>query len=369
MNTPTFRLFWLRESGCDAGVVRQAHQIEPSIQDRVLALTAGEGDEFNLRLPYLDRHQWRRRWQILSEFTYERDGRTIRAVLEIGDAVRDTAATLVLTDPAWQNAPMERTPSYHDVWRRVSVAIQRALKEGVAAEYFKDPSKIENRDAVYAMAVYQASRTFGEKVRRQFTWDLRNYPECGEVVSASTALIGGRLESLLELLQVRFIEAGNCKIARHLVPGWHPDVVRAVRRKPRRFLELLMREAEIVNAVIELGADRSHLAVQGCARKMNSTLRKIHGMDARGVGLTVLEAATRALARPLSQVGSGGGENLGDSGISEDRDAFSAGRPDFGVRGEENRDDRDAYSSGQVSDAGIVADVQARRLKPTRQLE
>jgi hypothetical protein len=364
MNTPTFRLFWLRETGCDAGVVIEAREIERSIRDRVMALTAGEGGEFALRLPYLDRYQWRRRGPILRNLDYEREGRLIRAILTPAPATRDLAATLALIDPAWQNTPPERKGDYHQVWHRVSHAVQRALKAGIAAEYFCDLSRLQSRDAAYTMIVYQSSRAYIAKSRHRFTYDLEEYPLCPAVVSAATTLIGARVEGVLEQLHQRLLDADELDLARRYTPAWHPDIVNAIRKKPRRFLDLLMREAQIVNAVIEMGTDRTVPGVHNCARKINTVLRRVQGVDMRRVGVTLLEAATEA----LTQSPGSGGQDVFDAGILQDLGMSSARRPDARIGSEKYGDDRDTHRGGQMSNPGIVTDIQTGGGEPTRQL-
>lgn len=364
MNSPTFRVFWLRESGCDAGAVRGADEIDPLIRDQVMALTGGEGGEFTLRLPYMDRYEWKRRSKILKALQYERDGRLIRAVLDTSAATRDLAATLVFTDPAWKNSPSEREPEFHDAWHRVSTAVQRKLKDSIGEEYFRDLSRLEKRDSAYTMVVYQSSRVFSSKIRHQYTYDLRDYPECRPALGASTMQIGARVERVLERLQRRLIEVRRPELARRYTPAWHQDVVNAVRRKPRRFLDLLMREAEVVNAIVDLGTERTALSVHSCSRRISLVLRCVHGMDLRKLGPTLLETATQALTQSSER----GGDDVLDGGFDEDGDVIASRRPDSGIRGEEDGDNGHAGSGGQMTDPGVVANVQAGSGKPTSQL-
>lgn len=354
MSFPTFRVFWLRENGCEAGVVRAASEIEHSIRDRVVALTGGESGEFTLRLPYMDRYEWKRRGKALRALEYEREGHLIRAILKPAGATLDMAATLAFTDPAWKNTPREREPAYHEVWHRVSATVQRTLKEGMAEEYFRDLSRLETRDSAYTMIVYQSSRAFTGKARHRYTYDLRDYPACRPAVAASTAQIGGRMKTILEQIHRRLIDAGRPALARRYTPAWHPDIISAVRRKPRRFLDLLMREAEIVDAVIELGTERTTLAVYSCARKINAVLRCIQGADLRTVGVTLLQAATAVLAQTVER----GHQNIFDARVLEGCNAIAARGPYARIGSQKYRNDGDTYRGRQVPDAGIVADIQ-----------
>jgi len=363
MNSPTFRVFWLRENGCDAGVVRPANEIEPAIRERILSLTGGEDGEFILRLPYMDRNEWKQRGKILRSLAYERDGRLIRAILKPEAATRDLVASLALTEPIWIDAPAERHPRFHHAWHRVSLAVQRTLKEAIADVYFSGLDRLKSSDASYSMVVYQSSRPFSAKTRHQFTYDLGDYPDCRQVAVAATTQTGVRMKRILEQLHQRLLDAGRADLARRYTPNWYPDILSAVRRKPRRFLDLLMRETEIVNAVIELGAGRTPLAANTCARAINSILRCVQSVDMRVLGVKVLEAATAALA----QTEQGSGADVLDAGAHQRRDLLPSRHPDRGIGREEDRDDRDADRRGQMPDAGIVSDIQARGSEPARE--
>src|SRR5579862_1145587 len=330
MNTPTFRLFWLRETGCDAGVVREAGEIEHSIRERVLALTGGESGEFGLRLPYLDRHQWHRRSRLLSGLEYERVNRVIRAILPPAEATRDMAATLALADPAWKAAPRHRHPGQVYTWQRVSAAVQGALKHGMASEYFRDLSRLEKKEVAGPMIVFQCSRVFTTKIRNQYTYDLRGYPDCRGALIAATTQIGIRVRRALAEIHQRLVEDGQPELAQRYAPAWSQDLVDAVRRRPKRFLDLLVREAAMVSAVIELGLDPSPVTVGGCARTFNKLLRAVQGADLRRVGVDALEAAARALPHPDTR----GDQDVFDGGVLEDGDMSAARGPDERIGGE-----------------------------------
>src|SRR5215831_11424460 len=122
--TQTFRLYWLRENRRDDGTLVEANQFHPRIQARICELLNGHVGEFAVRLPFFDKREWRRREQILKELPLKRQGNAIVCTLPLSAAVRDRAAHLVLTHPAWTIAPRDRDPSYFRVWQQVSVALQ-----------------------------------------------------------------------------------------------------------------------------------------------------------------------------------------------------------------------------------------------------
>jgi hypothetical protein len=358
-----FQLFWLRETGCDAGTTVHAGELEPAIRNRVLDL-AGSGDgEFLLRLPFFDRREWRRRDEILAALPLERTGDLIRAVLDPPAATRDLAATLALTHPAWMNAPRERDPACFDTWQRVSLALQRALKQWLSAAYFRDLARLEDRDRAYTMVVYQASRPFYGRPKTEFTFDVRDYPDCQATLASAWKFVGRSMQSALALLAQRLEQAGRPDLAQRYLPVWHEDVLVTVRKKPKRFVDILAAESAVINAVIDLGTDPSAATINRSARAINTALRSVMGEDMRRLGVEVLEEATRV----LTHAEAGTGEDLGHGGTLENSDAIAAGGPDARVAGEEDRQDRSAHGGGEVGDAGIVADEQPRRRKPASQ--
>ena len=72
----------------------------------------------------------------------------------------------------------------------------------------------------------------------------------------------------------------------------------AVKKRPRRLLELLGDEAALINAVIDLGTDRRMNAVKPFAKAASAALRNMYREDMRVLALRVLEEATGALPRP-----------------------------------------------------------------------
>src|SRR5712691_12260066 len=107
-----FRLYWLRENGCDAGTPLGAGELDPTIRERVKALVGEDHGETELRLPFLDRREWKRRAEILHALELVREGDSVQCALNGAEATRDRAATLVLTATAWKHAPSERDPRY-----------------------------------------------------------------------------------------------------------------------------------------------------------------------------------------------------------------------------------------------------------------
>jgi hypothetical protein len=361
----TFRLFWLRESACDAGTLVQAAQLEPSIRERVVALAGNpEHRELLLRLPFLDQRDWRRRDEILSAIPFEREGELIRAVLDAPAVTRDLAATLMLTDPVWRDAPRPHNYGYFGTWQRLSGALQRSLKRWIFERYFRDSAKFDDRATAYTVIAYRASRPFPGRPKSSFTYEFRDYPEGTATLAEALRLTGRATQAALGEIEARLIEEGRSELARKYGPDWHEDVTLSVRRKPRKFVELLAAEAKIVNAVIDLGSDPSVQMVNRSAKTINSALRNVLGADMRALGSAVLEEATRVLAEKRPD----GSDDVAAIGVFEDRYAIASGRPNSWIGGEEDRDHGCPDSGGKVRDTGIVADEDSSGREPARQL-
>jgi hypothetical protein len=286
------RLYWLRESGCDLGTPVEVADLDPAIQHKVAALTAGDTGPLTLQLPFFDRRESRRRAEILRGLTLVREGDVIRGVPATpAAALRDHAAMLLAADPAWKSAPDEQAPGYFPAWQKVSLTLQKALRKWIPEVYFRDPARYEDRPAAYPLLVYAASRICHGRPRTEFTYDVAD----PETLPRATHMIGQSLQRVLETTERRLLEEGRPELARRYAPVWYEDVIRAVRAKPRPLIALLGDEAALINAVIDFGSMRRMEAVKPFARSANLALRTIYGDDLRTLAAPLLAEATRAL--------------------------------------------------------------------------
>ena len=333
----TFRLYWRRETGCDVGVDVNMKDLDPAIRPRVLEL-AGEiaaaspecDGPIEIRLPFLDKREWRRRAETLRAVVLRREGRVIRPVPPSASAaLRDIAADTAGGHPAWLDAPVESDPGFFRTWRSVSVALQEFLRRKVGEVYFRDLAAFEDRKAAWPLLVYQAMRPCFGIPATEFTYDVGN----AEMLDEALRMIRRPLQEILGHAQVRLADAGHTELSRRYAPIWQEDVLRAVLEKPGELLSLLGAEAMLVDAIIMLGATRDPAAVKPFARRMMATLRSFYDVDMRDLAVPCLHEATRVLAvanamfpkRPLSKRALAK-QALGETGVIE------SGRiePDFG---------------------------------------
>ncbi len=290
-----FCLYWLRENGCDTGTPLRADELDPAIRPKVLELAGACGDVI-VRLPYLNKKEWRKREAALRALRFEREGDLIFPVLSPAMELRNVAAYLALTDPAWVNAPTITDQNYFPVWQNVSMTLQSCFREWIPAEYFRDAARYEDRAAGYTLMLYRAARVCHGRPRGDFTYDLRDYPVCENTVEQATKMTGLRLHSILTSVEQRLQREGKPELARRYAPIWHEDVVVAVRKKPKQFIELLTAESAFINALVELGLNRTHAGLHRFAKLANQALRKVCGMDLRHLGVRGLEETTAVLA-------------------------------------------------------------------------
>jgi hypothetical protein len=291
--TKRFRLFWLKESGCELGTPVDADELDAVIRGRVLELAGSDAGPLTVHLPFLDSRESRRRAESLRSVVLVREGDVIRSVPpNIAAALRDQAALLLASHPAWIAAPDELQARYFQTWQGVSQALQRALRTWIPETYFGDAARYEDRDAAFPLLVYAASRPCRGRPRTEFTYDVVD----PETLPNAFHLIGSSLQLVLAKVERRLYECGRPELARRYAPRWHQDVLRAVQKKPRQILGLLGDEAAVVNSVIDLGTAHRMPAVKPFAKWATVALRSMYGMDLRPLASRALEEATRALS-------------------------------------------------------------------------
>src|SRR5579871_4547288 len=205
-----FRLYWLRESGCDAGTPLTAAELEPTIAERVMKLTREGDGEIALHLPFLDKREWKRRSEVLASLDWVREGGTIRCVLDPSEATRDHAARLALTDEIWEDVPSERDPLYFKTWQTVSLRLQKALRGWIPEMYFRDVERYQDPDAAYPLVVYAAAKPCYGRPRTEFTFDVAD----PATLASACRTMGRAMQTVLAPIERRLQEAGKPQLSR-----------------------------------------------------------------------------------------------------------------------------------------------------------
>jgi hypothetical protein len=260
---------------------------------------------------------------------------------------------------AWPTSPAEDDPLYFRAWQRVSVALQRGMRKWIPEFYFRELERLRDREAGYTMVAYSACRLFYGRPRTEFTYDVAD----AGTLPAALRSIGCPTERMLVRLESRLRSGGLDQRARRYSPIWYEDVTAAVKRRPKPFLFLIAREARLIDAVIGFGTSRDGAAARRLVRAGNSVLRNVQGVDMRELLAHVLHETTVVLRDACALTSAHNNAHRLDHGVDRrflQRDRVVAARgPDARVGGEENRNRWDAHSSGEVADAGVVADVYA----------
>ncbi len=198
---------------------------------------------------------------------------------------------MVDCDP-WPTVPAENDPGYFRTWQRVSVALQQGMRRWVPELYFRDAAQFEDRVEAHPMVVYSACRVFYGKSKTEFTWDAAD----PAALLGAMRSIGTPTQRALAAIEKRLREEGRAELSRRYLPVWYQDVVLAVKKRPKALMDLIAREARVIDAVIDLGTRRDEAAARRFSRSANAALRNMHGVDMTDLIPRVLNEVTMTLA-------------------------------------------------------------------------
>jgi hypothetical protein len=230
----------------------------------------------------------------------------------------------------WAGAPAETDARYFRTWQRVSVALQTALRASVPEMFFReDAARYEDRKAGYQMVVYEACRVCYGRPSTEFTYDVAD----AAMLPAALRSIRQTVHAVLDTVSRRLFELGRSRAARRYLPVFDEDVLRAVRKRPRRLIGLLACEARLINAVIDWGTIQRAPAEKRFARIVVKSAR-VYGVDAQELRELVLREAARVLAAKATDgIFTNSPEDGLDRGVLENRDTGAARRPDVRIGG------------------------------------
>jgi hypothetical protein len=235
----------------------------------------------------------------------------------------EAAVTLTLSVPGaagecWLRAPLETEPEHFPVFSRISVAVQRALRNWIPFLYFSDLDAYDDVGEVWPLLFYRSLRPFPGCPRGDLTHDIVG-PESIELTRQWNVTLLGR-----EMAAVRrtLAAANRPELARLYAPTRAPAAMVSLRRQPRRLNALLAADAMFVNGLVQLAAsgravrenqsrDTHHARRQAIAdatalaASFNRKLRYLYGArNFMPIGSLVLVEATAALAgtRPAAEL-------------------------------------------------------------------
>jgi hypothetical protein len=235
-------------------------------------------------------------------------------------------------------APQECDAGHFRIWQKMSLQLQREIRSLAARNFFADERRpAANLDLAYTMVVYWSCQPFYGRRPLEFTYDI------GDVVTLSTVLrlIGRGMQVRLKAIS-QGIQSDQ-RLKRRFLPVWYLDILKAVKQKPRTFIEMLAREAIMISSLIELGATGSERTARRFVKNTES-LGRILGLDSTFLQDLVLRT---------------GIEHLSHGRILKDRDKAAPGSPDARIGGDKNGNHGNTHSGRQVTNPGIVSDIQA----------
>ena len=214
---------------------------------------------------------------------------------------------------AWLRAPGERDPLFFDVYSKVSMALQLAMRRWLPYVYFSDLSRFEDPLLAYSLLFYRVTYPCSGAPRSEFAYDLVG-PDSPGVARPWAARI---LASALARAERLLIGAGRPDLARRYRSWEARDILAAILWRPRYINELLTNDAFFIDRFVGLGLAGRELASRFDANPrrtvkdmaivvdefnvaVNRKLRRLYGgQEAVALGSLLMVEATRALAAAL----------------------------------------------------------------------
>ena len=210
---------------------------------------------------------------------------------------------------AWLDAPGERQPEFFASYSHVSVAVQRAIRLWLPYIYLSDLRRYDTLDAAFPLVVYQVSRPFQGRPKYDFTYDVLD----ARAMNGFFRMAGQRLPGELARVEDLLLRAGRKSTAAFYSPRRARKILEAVQSRPRLLKSLLVADAFLVDALVNLGCRGHELrqdfakdpeqAVRGLSRFAADLVKAFHGKLRRlyggqeflALGGLLLVEATEAL--------------------------------------------------------------------------
>ncbi len=214
---------------------------------------------------------------------------------------------------AWLRAPGERDSLFFEVYSKVSVAAQLALRRWLPYVYFSDLSRFEDLARAYPLLFYRSTYPCSGQPRSDFAYDLVA-PDSPGVARPWAARI---MATALARAERSLIAGGRRELARRYRPWRARDVLDGILLRPRFINELLANDAFFIDRLVGLGLAGRELAAQsgvtarrtardlaivvdGFNAAVNRKLKRVYGAhQAVSLGSLLMVEATRALAVAL----------------------------------------------------------------------
>jgi hypothetical protein len=244
---------------------------------------------------------------------YGFDGEIGQWLATVPKAQSEVETTLTLSVPgqaaaAWLRGPGERDADFAGTYARMSVAVQRAMRNWLPFVYFSDLNRYDRTTMAYPLLVYQCSRPFPGKGRTEFTYDVMDRHSTARARRKLSPAVTRELERVEQLL----VDAGKTDTAQLYAPKRAPKVLTAVENNPRMLDSLLYADSVFVEQLIQLGIHAGKLAhgeqtamnlalfVRSLVKTFHGRLKRLYGrQEYLSFGSLLLVEATSALGAAL----------------------------------------------------------------------
>ena len=230
----------------------------------------------------------------------------------------EVAASVSISVPgslsgAWLRAPGERDPLFFDVYSKVSVAVQLALRRWLPYIYFSDLTRFEDPALAYSLLFYRSTYPCSGKPRSDFAYEL----VAEDIPGVARPWAARILASALRRAE-RLLNAGGRRDLARCYRSWNArDVLAGILLRPRYINELLTNDAFFIERLVGLGLAGRELAahsgvnarktardlaiaIDGFNTLVNRKFKRVYGgQQAVSLGSLLMVEATRALAVAL----------------------------------------------------------------------
>lgn len=177
---------------------------------------------------------------------------------------------------AWLRAPEEKDSTFFEVYSKMSVAVQRALRRWLPYVYLSRLDRFENTAAGYPLIFYGGTYPHSGRPRSEFTHDLVTPEDHGVARPWAWRPLASSLARTERLL----IAAGRRDLA-HLYEPWRArEVLDGLVAHPRFINSLLSTDAFFVDRLVGLGLAGRELSARFAGSPFRAT-RDLSGIAAR----------------------------------------------------------------------------------------
>lgn len=214
---------------------------------------------------------------------------------------------------AWLRAPGEKEPTFFEVYSKVSVAAQQALRRWLPYVYFNDLTRFEDLPRAYPLIFYRGTYPCFGRPRCDFAHDVVSPDDPGIARPWAARPLASSMARAERLL----IAAEREDLARYYSSWRARNVLGGILLRPRFINELLTNDAFFIERLVALGLAGRDLAssfgvnarravkdlaifVGRFTAALNRKLRRLYaGQNFVSLGSLLLVEATRALAAAL----------------------------------------------------------------------